>query len=583
MNKNKHMKRQKIYNTAAILCIINCALCIIIGCTSDEQSTGNGNGEPIVFTATGIVNTPSRSTTDGDWQGVSGVAVQIGGDVKEYTLSSLSTDYKTATLAAPDGTTPFYWDTNEKTVTAWYPYSEEYPSSLSVKADQSGNGYANSDMLKATKDITINDNSLVFAHQVAKIVINVDISSLPSTAKLNGATLSDINGVEDRATEIAMHQSTTTTVYEALVVPQSTTTPTITLSTENLGTYVYTFDKVDWKAANTYTYTLSIESLRLVLTGTKFSPWISETKDNGTTMTPSYPDYTIKDVNSISGNVLDKTILTGTTTNGITIAAGANVVLYNVNINTSTNSAIKCLGDVNIYVEGTNIVRSNNDTDDESCCGIEAGGKNTNIIIDGNGSLDATGGEYGAAIGSGNGASCGDITINGGTVTATGGWAAAGIGSGYISSCGNITINGGTVYATSWGIPSSAPCGAGIGSGCDGSSCGNITINGGTVTATSEVNGAGIGSGRYSSCGDITISGGTVTAISDSYSSAGIGTGDYGKCQNITIKSDVDKVIVSSIGLAENGSFVNGGSVTIEDGAKSKIYEEDGTTLLYTE
>jgi hypothetical protein len=43
---------------------------------------------------------------------------------------------------------------------------------------------------------------------------------------------------------------------------------------------------------------------------------------------------------------------------------------------------------------------------------------------------------------------CGTITISGGTITATGGVWGAGIGTGYVGNCGHITISGGTVTAT---------------------------------------------------------------------------------------------------------------------------------------
>ena len=70
------------------------------------------------------------------------------------------------------------------------------------------------------------------------------------------------------------------------------------------------------------------------------------------------------------------------------------------------------------------------------------------ITAESTGSLDVTGGYYGAGIG-GSGGSGGIITISGGTVTATGGSYAAGIGGGHDGVGGIITISGGTVTATS--------------------------------------------------------------------------------------------------------------------------------------
>lgn len=297
---------------------------------------------------------------------------------------------------------------------------------------------------------------------------------------------------------------------------------------------------------------------------------ISGTYNNGnylfsftTTMTSGqYNKYTIDKDNAITGTVVDlssttptdpiadNTLITGTVENGsITIAAGAKVFLYNASITSSSASAIKCNGDATIILYGTNIAK----TTVAKNSGIEAGSKGTTLTIDGNGSIVATGASDGAGIGCGRESSCGNIIIKSGTVTATAGTYGAGIGSGYVSS-----------------------------------SCGNITISGGTITATGGDGGAGIGSGCYkSTCDDITISGGTILATGGRYS-AGIGSGCSGStCKNIKITSDVTKVTVSK---GENADYIgagnyNGtcGTIDIADGAKQKIFKEDGTTLLYTE
>jgi len=564
------MKRQKSIKAAATISITLCALCI--SCTSDEQAVTSG--EPIAFTATGIASPATRSTINGDWEDTSGksVAVQIGSEVKKYTITP-SGDNTTASIDAAIGITPFYWNssTETKTVTAWYPYSASDPiSSWAVNADQStDDNYIASDLLKASQEITYGNTALEFTHQVAKITVKVNISNLPSTATLTGATLKGVSGVKDEATAITMHPTTTATTYEAIVMPQSPTSATVVLAIDGIGNYTYTFENVNWEVANSYTYNLTVKGNEIELTGGVITPWNSETKEEDMTMTPNlsgYAGYTIKDVSTISGEVPDKTILTGTTTNGITIAAGATVVLYNINTSSTSTSAIKCNGDATIYLVGVNKAT----TTEYECCGIEVGPSGTTLTIDGNGSIEAnaTSFDFGAGIGSGGNSSCGNITINGGTVTATGGSCGAGIGSGGdYSSCGNITINGGTVTATGGFY------GAGIGSGYYSSSCGNITINGGTVTATGGEYAAGIGSGEYhSSCGDITINGGTVTATGGRYA-AGIGSGEgYSSCGDISISGNVTSVIATKGSNAPNSIGADGsstcGTVTIEDETK---------------
>jgi len=167
----------------------------------------------------------------------------------------------------------------------------------------------------------------------------------------------------------------------------------------------------------------------------------------------------------------------------------------------------------------------------------------------GTGTLCATGGTYSAGIGSGYGAVCGSITINGGVIDAVGYSEAAGIGGVRDVAGGTVTINAGTVTARSSGEGAGigggmggaggtviitggsvtaigGASGAGIGGGSSGGAGGTVTISGGTVVATGGSNGAGIGGGRGGSGGTVSVSGGTVTATAGA-SASGIGRG-YG-------------------------------------------------------
>ena len=223
-------------------------------------------------------------------------------------------------------------------------------------------------------------------------------------------------------------------------------------------------------------------------------------------------------------------ILTGTIDNTIKISIeeGASITLYNASINASgAHAGITCLGDATITLVGTNVVNSCGN----GYPGIQAGGTNTTLTINGTGSLTATGGDAAAGIGRRPNGSCGNISISGGTVTAKGGDAAAGIGSGDEGGrCGDISISGGTITATG------GYDGAGIGSGKDGS-CGDISISGGTITATGGYDGAGIGSGKDGSCGDITISGkASGSAKGGDDSPYDIGPGNGGTCGTVSVQ-----------------------------------------------
>lgn len=116
-----------------------------------------------------------------------------------------------------------------------------------------------------------------------------------------------------------------------------------------------------------------------------------------------------------------------------------------------------------------------------------------------------------------------------GSLTATGGNAAAGIGGSFCMNAGSITINSGNITAIAGG-GSGGDSGAGIGGGHAGDKTGkaygsfdSITINGGTITADGVRLGAGIGAGAHGKCDGavIAITGGVVTAKGGTYSRDG--------------------------------------------------------------
>ena len=134
------------------------ALALLLGaCTQDEAGflPEGAEGTPIVFTATGlnpaataIANT--RSTVDGDWEGVQSVAVLMDGTVKAYDVTTTTADPTSATLTSTD---PYYWTNhNDITVTAWWPYTagETTPPAVKVKANQSAQkDFEGSDLIVA--------------------------------------------------------------------------------------------------------------------------------------------------------------------------------------------------------------------------------------------------------------------------------------------------------------------------------------------------------------------------------------------------------------------------------------------------
>ena len=179
------------------------------------------------------------------------------------------------------------------------------------------------------------------------------------------------------------------------------------------------------------------------------------------------------------------------------------------------------------------------------------------------GTINATGGEYGAGIGAGSWGHSGHSgnTIHGGagerlyfysgTVNASGGRLAAGIGGGFRGRGSHIYIYGGNIDAQG------GDTGAGIGGGSwttkqdmDGiNAASDIVISGGRVSARGQYNCAGIGGGQYVPAHDITITGGHVSATG--HYGAAIGGGRWCHGKNITI---TDATLNLSTNYRSNGS-----------------------------
>lgn len=216
----------------------------------------------------------------------------------------------------------------------------------------------------------------------------------------------------------------------------------------------------------------------------------------------------------------DGEVLTGATTNPVSIPDGATIYLADATI----NNTVTCLGNATIVLNKETV-----NTISAATTAIKAGPTGTTLTLSGEGTLNATSSANNyACIGSQYQGTAGSIVIEGGIINATAGSWTAAIGAGCAGTCQDITIQGGTVTATCAGY-----FGAGIGTGDNGwvaTACGNITITGGIVNAYGGTYGAGIGAGGTEpqpnavTCGDITITGGIVNAYGGNYG-AGIGTG----------------------------------------------------------
>lgn len=256
-----------------------------------------------------------------------------------------------------------------------------------------------------------------------------------------------------------------------------------------------------------------------------------------------------------------------------------NLWIEDLNITNTGNQSAICFGGTDNFltIKGTNVLTSKASTK----AVIDIGG---GLTIEGSSTsvLNVTSkGSYGALIGTSGSVPDASIVINGGTynLTSQNNSSGAGIGSGDGSTIGDITINKGELHVALNG--NSSLTGAAIGSGVSGG-VGNITIGQNVVidvTVTSPgLGSAGIGSGYMGTAGDITIGAGAVvnatSSSSGSYGNAGagIGSGHNGTAGDVTIGAGAVVNAASSghfsgagIGCGAQSSTV--GDITIGAGA----------------
>ena len=254
------MKRYTLYAFSALALLLAAT-----ACTQDDAGLlpEAPEGIPMTFTATGLnptaaTTTGTRATVDGNWEGVTTVAIQIGSEVKAYRVTS-SADNLTVTLSSDD---PHYWAGGSSvTVSAWCPYTDGQTSmpAVTVQADQSGDGYAQSDHIGVTEELHYDGGTptLDFTHRTARIVVTVS----GGTSSISSVRLTNLSTANGNPGEIIAHDAGSGT-YEALVAPQSVIKGTafITIATADGKTYVYQMkDNADWDVGVEYKYGISIK------------------------------------------------------------------------------------------------------------------------------------------------------------------------------------------------------------------------------------------------------------------------------------------------------------------------------------
>lgn len=277
----------------------------LVSCSRDDLADVQCK-YPLELTAGGLqavitsAQASTRATVDDDWNGVSTVAVQVGYDVKSYNVTSADGG-KTATLSSDN---PFYWErANEtKTITAWHPYSKFYPTDWTVKADQStAASYQASDLVRGKlTDLAFADrndpskNKMTFAHQTAKVVVNLVAGDGVTLDANTSVKLLNISGVEKGSTITFYKPAANTHTYLALLNGQLIRAKSSFIQVETSGgTFVYKPQTSKTLQAGTaYTYDITVKANGIEVTETTGSEWT----DGGSENVASYEIYKASDL-----------------------------------------------------------------------------------------------------------------------------------------------------------------------------------------------------------------------------------------------------------------------------------------------
>lgn len=269
----------------------------LAACTQDELADGSRLSKeeyPIVIHATGlsVEATPqaapsTRASVDGDWVGVTSVALKIGDAVKEYTVTATDADgYKSATLSREND--PYYWISRDPiTVSAWWPLDNTDITQMpvvKVAEDQSKLAdFQKSDFISAeNRTVEFNNPTLEFTHRTARVAIELK----PGTGftSVAGATVSLVSLSADNGNPTAIKTyNASGNTYEALTAPQTVAAGKPFVKVE-LGGGTFYFrpqNNVVLEAGSRYKYTVKVNTTGLTLEGCTIGSWADGGGESG--------------------------------------------------------------------------------------------------------------------------------------------------------------------------------------------------------------------------------------------------------------------------------------------------------------
>ena len=282
--------RHRLFIPAATALLFALAACTQ-GELADDSRLSEGE-YPVVIHATGlsVEATPqaassTRAAVDGDWQGVTSVALKMGDAVKEYTVTA-STDFKSATLSRKND--PYYWiSRNPITVSAWWPFDNADITQMpvvKVAEDQSKlANFQKSDFIAAeNRKVEFINPTLEFNHRTARVAIELK----PGTGftSVAGATVSLVSLSADNGNPTAIKTyNASGNTYEALTAPQTVVAGKPFVKVE-LGGGTFYFrpqNNVVLEAGSRYKYTVKVNATGLTLEGCTIGSWVDSGGESG--------------------------------------------------------------------------------------------------------------------------------------------------------------------------------------------------------------------------------------------------------------------------------------------------------------
>ena len=267
----------------------------LAACTQDELAGDNRlpEGEyPVVIRATGLsveatpLAAPStRASVDGDWQGVTSVALKMGDAVKEYTVTA-STDFKSATLSREND--PYYWTSRDPiTVSAWWPFNKaditQMPAVKVAENQSKLADFQNSDFISAeNRKVEFNNPTLEFTHRTARVTI--ELKPGKGFTSVDGATVSLVSLSADNGNPTAIKTyNASGNTYEALTAPQTVEAgkPFIRVELGGGTFYFRPQNNVVLEAGNRYKYTVKVNASGLTLEGCTIGDWADGGGESG--------------------------------------------------------------------------------------------------------------------------------------------------------------------------------------------------------------------------------------------------------------------------------------------------------------